>query len=38
VIATNISAPVEIRAARQSDLRALEWEGGADLRSWYESA
>lgn len=33
-----LSAELEVRAAKESDLRALEWEGGADLRSWYQSA
>jgi ribosomal protein S18 acetylase RimI-like enzyme len=27
---------VTVRELRESDTRALEWQGGADLRSWYE--
>lgn len=26
-----------IRPARAADIRALEWHGGPDLRSWYEA-
>lgn len=28
--------PVHIRFLRESDCAPLEWQGGADLRSWYE--
>jgi ribosomal protein S18 acetylase RimI-like enzyme len=27
---------VTVRELREADTRALEWQGGADLRSWYE--
>jgi ribosomal protein S18 acetylase RimI-like enzyme len=27
---------VTVRELRETDTRALEWQGGADLRSWYE--
>lgn len=30
------SMPISIRVLQESDVRHLEWQGGADLRSFYE--